>query len=207
MSGGNKTYRCITGPSGPFPLRERKSKFVGYAFPAKTREEAEAWLAGLKKEHPGATHICYAYRIGPLPGLVRSSDDGEPPHSAGTPILGKIESAGLTDVLVCVVRYYGGTKLGVGGLIQAYRGAAGMALEGAELLEREPEAVLLVEFEYSRLDAVMRYIAHNQLEIRSQRMGLEGALDLAVPVADLERIREGLGSLGALTITARGNEP
>lgn len=206
MSEGGQTRKTLAGPSGPFPLREKKSKFLGYAFPAKTREEAEAFLTALKKEHHGATHVCYAYRIGPMPGAVRVSDDGEPAYSAGAPILGKIESSGLTDVLVCVVRYYGGTKLGVGGLIQAYRSAAGLALERAVVLEVEPVEVLTLLFEYERLDAVMRFIAQNQLELRSQQMALDCALELAVPSADLDRVLEGLRSLGPLTIKMQGTE-
>jgi uncharacterized YigZ family protein len=204
MSGGHQTHKTLAGPSGPFPLREKKSKFVGYAFPATTQQEVDGCLAALRKEHPGATHVCYAYRIGPAPGQVRTSDDGEPAYSAGAPILGKIESYGLTDVLVCVVRYYGGTKLGVGGLIQAYRGAADLALEGAVVLEVEPVEVLSLQFEYPQLDAVMRFIAQNQLELRSQRMALDCALDLAVPPADLDRVLEGLRSLGPMTIKRQG---
>ena len=153
---------------------------MGFAFPAATLEASEQALEGLKKQYVDATHVCYAYRIGSESTLVRAHDDGEPAHTAGSPVLGQITSFDYFDILVCVVRYYGGVKLGVGGLAQAYREAAKGALEMAPVLKRRAACLLRIQFEYASLDQVMSFISQNRLPIRSQRMEMDCAIELVV---------------------------
>lgn len=193
-------YKTISTPSGPFLLKERKSKFLGWAFPASTPGEAANQLDALWKKYPDATHICYAYRIGVENPVVRMSDDGEPAYSAGAPIYHQLESEQLFNVLLCVVRYYGGTKLGVGGLIQAYREAARGVLEGTRVETRVPVCILTLDFEYPLLDAVMRFVSQHQLKLRSQRMELDCSLELEVPLGQCEVIQEGILALGAVRV-------
>ncbi|MEJ2585900.1 MAG: YigZ family protein, partial [Robiginitalea sp.] len=162
-------FKTIIKSSGPFLYKDRKSKFLGWVFPAKSPDHAIKRVETLREKYPDATHICYAYRTGVEKPMVRMNDDGEPAYSAGTPIYHQIESEELFNVLVCVVRYYGGTKLGVGGLIQAYREAARGVLEEARIVTRVPVCILTLDFEYPLLDAVMRFISQHQLKLRSQR--------------------------------------
>ncbi len=176
-------YKTLSAPCGPVLLKERKSKFLGYAFPVRSREEVAAQLESLRATYPDATHICYAFRIGLRPPETRMNDDGEPAYSAGAPIFGQIEAFDLHNVLVCVVRYYGGTKLGVGGLIQAYRETARNCLQEAMVVLKEPSRTLGLYFGYEALDAVMRTIAHNQLSIDRQEMALRCRVYLKIPAA------------------------
>ena len=175
-----EAYKTLSGPQGPVLLKERKSKFLGFAFPAASREEAREQLSALRERYPDATHICYAYRIGLRRPETRMNDDGEPAYSAGAPIFGQLESFDLHNVLVCVVRYYGGTKLGVGGLIQAYRETARKCLEQAPVVIREPSRILRLHFDYGALDAVMRTISQHQLCIQDQQMRLTCQMQIRV---------------------------
>jgi uncharacterized YigZ family protein len=193
-------YRTIDRPSGPFLLKERKSKFLGWVFPASNPGEAASQIDTLWKKYPDATHICYAYRIGVENPMVRMNDDGEPAYSAGAPIYNQIESEQLFDVLLCVIRYYGGTKLGVGGLIQAYREAARGVLEQARVVNRVPVCKLTLDFEYPLLDAVMRFVSQHQLKLRSQRMELDCSLELEVPLERCGEILEGIHGLGGVKV-------
>lgn len=200
MNADPTPFKTLNSPSGPALYKEKKSKFLGFACPVKSLEEAEAFLAGLRKQYSDATHLCYAYRIGLDQPKIRMNDDGEPTYSAGAPIFGQIESLELFNVLVCVIRYYGGTKLGVGGLIQAYRETAGMALEDGSVITIQPQQALILNFDYPRLDAVMRFVSHHQLSIYRQRMEMNCTLELRLPVKDKERIREGISALGPIEI-------
>ena len=193
-------YRTIDRPSGPFLLKERKSKFLGWAFPADSPEVAAKQIENLWKKYPDATHICYAYRTGVEQPAVRTNDDGEPSYSAGVPIYHQIESEDLYNIVVCVVRYYGGTKLGVGGLIQSYREAARGVLESAGIVTRVPVCILTLDFGYPLLDAVMRFVSQNQLKLRSQRMELDCSLELEVPLERCEEVREGICALGPVKV-------
>ena len=130
------TYFTITQPSTEVLLKEKNSKFLGYAFPITSEEEVKIHIENLKKQHFSARHWCYAYQIGADKIQYRANDDGEPNNSAGMPIYGQIQSFGVTNILVVVVRYFGGVKLGVGGLITAYKTSAQMALEAAEIIEK-----------------------------------------------------------------------
>src|SRR5690554_3935038 len=147
-------YRTIRS-SGSGISKDKGSKHIGHAIHAKTEEEINAFLDGLRKEHHSARHVCYAWRLGYQGEMHRANDDGEPSNSAGPPILGQIEKYNLTFVCVAVVRYFGGTKLGVSGLIQAYRTAAMLAIEDAEIVEKQLLAHYRIHFGYDRMSEVM----------------------------------------------------
>jgi uncharacterized YigZ family protein len=149
------SYKTIVSESSGF-FKEKGSKFHGYAFPVQNVEDVKECIDRLKKEHYAARHHCYAYRIGPYGKEIRANDDGEPSNSAGNPILGQIQAFDLTNTLVVVVRYFGGTKLGVGGLIQAYKTGAYEALSVAEILEKTIDSEFEVHFGYPELNLVMR---------------------------------------------------
>lgn len=172
------TYKTIAFPSEPVLLKEKNSKFYGYAFPVADETEVKPILESLRKDNNGAVHFCYAYQIGTDPGYYRANDDGEPSHSAGTPIYGQIQSFGLTNLLIVVVRYYGGVKLGVGGLIAAYKTAAQMSLEAAEIVEKTIDVRFIVKFDYKNMNKVMRIIKEKNLEIVSQKMEMSCEIEL-----------------------------
>ncbi len=148
-------YRTIAN-AATSEIRERASKFLGYAFPLSHPHHWQDYLEEVKQLHPKATHHCYAYRYGPGTDLYRANDDGEPSGSAGKPILGQIDSFGLANILIVVVRYYGGTKLGVPGLIQAYREAAKLSLESAEIIEAYYYIRLKVRALYPAIPDIMQ---------------------------------------------------
>ena len=129
------TYNTILKPTEEVLFKDKNSKFFGYAYPVTTEDEVKNQLAILKKQHHSARHWCYAYQIGTEIIVYRANDDGEPNNSAGQPIYGQIQSFEITNILIVVVRYFGGVKLGVGGLINAYRTAAQLALENAKIIE------------------------------------------------------------------------
>lgn len=203
MSDQLRSFKTIREPAGPVLLKEKNSKFLGWAFPLSSREEAATRIAELWKKYPDATHICYAYRLGIDRPQVRINDDGEPANSAGSPIFGQIESASLYNVLVCVVRYYGGTKLGVGGLIQAYRQGAKSVLEQARIYTRTPLFICNLEFEYDRLDLVMRLISQLDLKIREQKMGLSCSLEVEIAQEVFEKAWAGFVAINQVKIQKR----
>src|SRR5690606_187361 len=135
-------------------FKEKGSKFLGYAFPVTSEEQVKTHLEELKKQHHSARHWCYAWQMGKNYDSYRANDDGEPSNSAGMPIYGQIQSFELTNVLVVVVRYFGGVKLGVGGLIQAYKTSAQLALEASEIIEKTIDAEYIVQCEYKDLNKV-----------------------------------------------------
>ncbi len=164
------SYKTILKPSPEILFKEKKSKFYGYALPLQSEGEAKAWLEQLWKKHHTANHVCYAWQIGVEDMRYRANDDGEPNNSAGMPIYGQIQSFEVTNVLVAVARIFGGTKLGVGGLISSYREAAKMALQASCVVERKLKSSFQAEFEYSDMNNVMALIKRLQLEITSQTM-------------------------------------
>ena len=166
------TYKTIATASEEILFKEKNSKFFGYAFPVSTEVEIKNHLEILKKQHYGAVHNCYAFQIGTDSIQYRANDDGEPSNTAGTPIYGQIQSFGLTNILVVVVRYFGGVKLGVGGLITAYRTAAQMALETSEIVEKTIDIKYSIHFDYKNMNKVMRVIKEKNIEINSQKMDL-----------------------------------
>lgn len=176
------TYRTIAVASEGF-YKEKGSKFLAFAVPCKTEEEARIYLNAWRKEHYQAVHVCYAFRFGSDKKRFRSSDDGEPSNSAGPPILGQIQSFDLTNILIGIVRYYGGTNLGVGGLIHAYRTAAKDALEQAEIIEQEDAFVMELRFGYDQMPAVMSAVKSLQLTIVEQHFELSCILVIEFPVS------------------------
>ncbi|WP_333599929.1 IMPACT family protein [Flavobacterium sp.] len=173
------TYKTLANPSPEILYKEKNSKFFGYAFPVTTEEEIKLHLEKLRKEHFGAVHFCYAFQLGTDTIQYRANDDGEPSNSAGMPIYGQIQSFELTNILIVVVRFFGGVKLGVGGLISAYRTAAQMALEEAEIIEKTINIHFLIAFDYKNMNKVMRVIKEKNVEIISQQMDESCQIEIA----------------------------
>ncbi len=163
--------------------KEKGSKFFAFAVPCKTEAEVKAFIQAKRKEHHQAVHVCSAFRLGSDKKLYRSSDDGEPSNSAGPPILGQIQSYDLSNVLVAVVRYYGGTNLGVGGLITAYRTAAKEALTNAEIIECEEEVLWNIQFSYSDMPQVMKVLKSFPCTILNQTLGDLGQVEVSIPLS------------------------
>jgi len=173
----NHKYRTIESPAeGTY--KEKGSKFLAFAYPVSREDAVKDALQSLRKEYYDARHHCYAWRLGPEMSRYRSNDDGEPSGSAGQPIYGQIVSRELTDVLVVVVRYFGGTKLGVGGLIQAYRTAASDALDQSRIIERKVYDCLRLEFGYEQMNRVMKVIKDRQLDFEDQHFDLDCSLTI-----------------------------
>lgn len=184
----NDTYKTIAFPSEEILFKEKNSKFFGYAYPVTSEEEIKNHLDLLRKKHYGAVHFCYAYQIGTDKIQFRANDDGEPSNTAGAPIYGQIQSFGLTNILVVVVRFFGGIKLGVGGLISAYRTSAQMALEFSEIIERTIDVHYIVSFDYKNINKVMRVIKEKNLEIITQKMNESCEIEIATRKKNAEII-------------------
>ena len=163
----NDIYKTIETPAEA-SIRERSSKFLAYAYPVTDAEQAREYLDALRKEYYDATHHCYAYRIGPQGEEYRANDDGEPSGTAGKPIRGQMMSREVTDCLIVVVRYFGGTKLGVTGLIGAYREAAAMVLEESTIIEKTVDTIFRAGFPYINMNDVMKVVKEEQPRIISQ---------------------------------------
>jgi uncharacterized YigZ family protein len=192
------TYQTISGmASGEF--RDRGSKFIAYAYPAYNEDEWKAALEKVRKLHPKARHHCYAYRLGLDQNNFRANDDGEPSGTAGRPILGQIDSFGLTYVVVIVIRYFGGTLLGTSGLINAYRESTALALQEADIIERTVEEVYRISFDYSLMGNVMSSIEHLQLNMIGQNFDTSATVDLAIRRSEvaptLLRLKAAIGNL------------
>ena len=173
------TYKTIAFPSQEVLFKEKNSKFFGYAFPVTTEEAIKTNIDTLRKLHHGAVHFCYAFQIGTDKIQYRANDDGEPSNSAGMPIYGQIQSFDLTNVMVVVVRFFGGIKLGVGGLITAYKTTAQMALETSEIVEKTINIHYIISFDYKNMNKVMRIIKEKNLELISQKMELNCEIEIA----------------------------
>jgi uncharacterized YigZ family protein len=164
------TYKTIEVSTTEILFKEKNSKFFGYAFPVKAEEDVKNCIDELRKQHHTARHFCYAYQIGTEEKLYRANDDGEPNNSAGMPIYGQIQSFDVTNILIVVVRYFGGTKLGVGGLISAYKTSAQMCLEEVIIIEKTIDIQYNITFDYKNMNKVMRIIKEKNLEIIAQTM-------------------------------------
>ena len=182
------TYKTIAFPSEEILFKEKNSKFFGYAFPVTTEDEIKNHLEILRKKHFGAVHWCYAFQLGTDKIQFRANDDGEPSNTAGMPIYGQIQSFGLTNILVVVVRFFGGIKLGVGGLIAAYRTSAQMALEDAEIIEKTIDIHYSISFDYKNMNKVMRVIKEKNLEIISQKMEMSCEIEIATRKKNAEMV-------------------
>lgn len=194
-------YKTIDQPTEEILYKEKNSKFFGYAFPVTNTDEVKIYLDQLKKKHFGAVHFCYAYQIGTEKMEFRANDDGEPNNSAGIPIYGQIQSFGLTNILIVVVRYFGGTKLGVGGLITAYKTAAQMVLENALIVNKTINLYFKITFDYKNINKVMRIIKEKQLEIQSQKMEENCEVIIVTRKKNAERIVDIFNSLFEISIS------
>ena len=174
------TYTTIAKATEEILFKEKSSKFFGYAFPIESEEEVKPIIEQLRKLHPNAVHYCYAYQIGTEKISYRANDDGEPSNTAGAPIYGQIQSFGVTNVLLVVVRIFGGIKLGVGGLISAYKTTAQLVLEEAEIIEKTIDISFLISFDYKNMNKVMRVIKEKKLAIVTQTIKLENDSGVAL---------------------------
>lgn len=192
------TFRTIAVSSEGI-YKEKMSKFLAFAEPCRTVEEAKEIVAMYRKEYYDARHVCWAYMIGWKRDEYRSNDDGEPSGTAGKPILGQINSFELTDLVVIVVRYFGGIKLGTSGLIEAYRAAAAEALNAATIEERLVEDVIRIKFEYPSVGDVMRIVKEEGATVLCQDFALDCRLDLALRLSGMPRLVERLEQLRTVT--------
>jgi len=168
--------------------RDRGSRFIAYAFPITTADDFKKYLQDLKKEHPKAVHHCFAYRLGLDKNTFRVSDDGEPSGTAGKPILNVIDSKELTNVLIIVVRYFGGTLLGVPGLINAYKAAAVMALQVVPSIQKPVEVNYELQFDYTRMNDVMTVLKHYNCSILKQESQLFCVIETGIQKSRLEEV-------------------
>lgn len=194
------TYKTLKKATEESLFKEKGSKFFGYAFPITKEEEVKIILSLLKKQHTSAGHFCYAWQLGKENIRFRVSDDGEPNNSAGMPIYGQIQTYALTDVLVVSVRYFGGTKLGVGGLIQAYKYSAQITLEKAPVVVRTIDVIYQLSFEYELMNTVMRIVKEKNLTILSQDLDVRCVYRVAVRKAEAEALLQRFKSLFKITI-------
>lgn len=180
-------YNTIAQPAIA-EFKDRGSRFIAYAFPIKDVEDFKKHLQQLKKEHPKAVHHCFAYRIGTDGNNFRISDDSEPSGTAGKQILGQIDSKELINVLVIVVRYFGGTLLGVPGLINAYKSVTAMALQLTPIVSKAVETIYLLQFDYTQMNEVMTILRKYNCTIIEQQSQLFSIIKTGIPVARLEEI-------------------
>lgn len=182
------TYKTISAAVDSC-YTEKRSRFIAYAVPVRTVEEVKEQVDKFKKQYYDARHVCWAYMLGPERITFRSNDDGEPSGTAGKPILGQINSLGLTDLLVVVVRYFGGIKLGTGGLIVAYKTAAAEVLSIADIEERTVDEVITVQFEYPFMNGIMRIIKEDNPEVLSQSFDMNCEMTLRIRKSEADKLR------------------
>lgn len=185
------TYKTITGRSEGY-YTEKRSKFISYAIPVRTIDEVKAEVARLRKEYYDARHVCWAYMLGADRKTFRANDDGEPSSTAGKPILGQINSNELTDILVVVIRYFGGIELGTSGLIVAYRTAASEAIASATIEERTVDEDITVVFEYPYLNSIMRIVKEDSPAIIAQKFDMDCEMTLRIRKSEADRLRNRL---------------
>ena len=173
------SYKSIAAPSKGL-FKDNGSRFIAHAYPVETEEEVKEIVAALKKEYYDARHHVYAYRLGYKGDRFRANDDGEPSGSSGRPVLGQIDSKGLSDILVVVVRYFGGIKLGIPGLIRAYKTSTADALENAEIIEKIASRLFRIHFGYMSMNSVMKVMKDMELEQKNQKFDMECSIDTSV---------------------------
>lgn len=181
-------------------FKDRGSKFIAYASPVTSVDECKQFLLQLKKEHPKAVHHCFAYRIGWDGNLFRVSDDGEPSGTAGKPILGQIDSKELTNTCVVVVRYFGGTLLGVPGLIQAYKSATAMVLQLIPVIQKPIEVMYELQFDYTLMNEVMMIVKQYNCSVAGQEQQLFCLLTIGIPKARLEETLYKLNAMHTIVV-------
>ena len=181
-------YKTIEKPSIETLFKEKGSKFFGYTFPVLSEDDVKVCLEELKKKHHSARHFCYAYQLGIEKIKFRANDDGEPNNSAGLPIYGQIQSYNVTNILIVSVRYFGGTKLGVGGLISAYKTSAQLALEASNILEKTIDIHYKLIFNYDMMNSVQRIIKEKNIDIINQKLEMNCEYVISVRKKDSEMI-------------------
>lgn len=197
------TFKTIELPAQGL-FKDKGSKFIAYAYPVSSETEIKEILQNLRKEHYSARHHCYAWRLGHEKLHFRTNDDGEPSSTAGKPILGQIQSFDLTNILIVVVRYFGGTLLGVSGLINAYRNAALDALSQSKIVEKLVEKSFLVEFDYGVMNEVMKLFKDEKLPQVNPQFDLKCRISTFVRLKEAERIENELAKIEGLQLTAIG---
>lgn len=193
-------FNTIQSPSIA-EFKDRGSRFIAYAFPIQSVEDFKQRLADIKKEHPKATHHCFAYRLGAAGDIFRVSDDGEPSGSAGRPILGQIDSRQLTNTLVIVVRYFGGSLLGIPGLINAYKTAASLSLQLTPVITKSVDAFFKLEFPYMQLDQVLKTVRQAGANVVKKDIQLFCSLIISMPLKGIGALPEQLELLEGVTIS------
>ena len=181
-------YKTITTPSIETVFKDRNSKFYGYAFPVNEETSIKDFLEFLRKKHHTARHFCYAWQLGTESVRFRANDDGEPSNSAGMPIYGQIQSFEVTNILVVSVRYFGGTKLGVGGLINAYRASARLTLESSAIEEKTIDESFQLNFQYDLISKVFRILKENSITITRQKLEMDCEIIIAVRKSHIQKI-------------------
>lgn len=197
------TYKTIDQPGEEVLFKEKNSKFFGYTFPVQSEEEVKTILDQVKKQHFSARHWCYAYQIGTKNKIYRANDDGEPNNSAGMPIYGQIQSFDVTNILVVVVRYFGGIKLGVGGLVTAYKTAAQMALEESEIIEKTIDSHFLICFDYKNMNKVMRVIKEKNINIVNQTLELDCLIEISCRISQKDEIFNAFNQIFEVSINEK----
>ena len=188
-------YKSIAGLSQGL-FKDNGSRFIAFAYPVESVEEVKSLVDALKKEYHDARHYCFAYRIGHKADVFRANDDGEPSGSAGRPILGQIDSAGLSDILVVVVRYFGGIKLGIPGLIRAYKTATSDALASATIIEKTACKRFELEFDYLSMNSVMKVLKDMGLPQENQEFGEKCSIGTRVPLSQIETFLDKMNNIG-----------
>jgi uncharacterized YigZ family protein len=181
-------YKTITTPSKETLFKDRNSKFYGYAFPLTDEASVKDFLEFLRKKHHAARHFCYAWQLGTESVRFRANDDGEPSNSAGMPIYGQIQSFEVTNILVVSVRYFGGTKLGVGGLINAYRASARLTLESSAIEEKTIDESFQLNFQYDLMSKVLRILKENSITITRQKLEMDCEIIIVVRKSHIQKI-------------------
>jgi len=195
-------FKTIKSASEETLFKDKNSKFYCFAFPVNNEDEVKNELEKVKKMHPNAGHHCYAYQIGVEDIIYRANDDGEPNNSAGMPIYGQIQSFDITNVLIVVVRYFGGTKLGISGLINAYRTSAKITIESSEIIEKTVEVYFKIIFEYDMMSKVLRILKEKNIEIIQQKLELNCEYIIAVRKKESKSILEFFKNLYKVEIKA-----
>lgn len=194
------TYKTIEKATEAILFKDKNSKFFGYAYPITTEDDVKFYISKLKKQHHAARHWCYAYQIGVENIIYRANDDGEPNNSAGTPIYGQIQSYDVTNILIVVVRYFGGVKLGVGGLINAYKTTAQLTLEASKILEKTINIEYVIFFDYKNMNNVMRIIKEKNLKIINQKLEMDCQIIISVRKKDALQVFKTFNSLYEINI-------
>ncbi len=200
------TYLTIES-SGEGIFKEKMSRFLSFAIPVSSVSEARDYIELYRKEYYDARHVCWAYMIGHERTCFRANDNGEPSGTAGKPILGQINSNNLTDILIVVVRYFGGIKLGTGGLIVAYRQAAAEAIAACNIVERLVEDVIHIRFEYPLMNDVMRIVKEEQPTVLSQSFEMDCEMSLRLRRSAMPRLRARFEKVSGLTFIDEVEEP